>query len=200
MTYSFTQLATATDPMWFCLRAQPKREHIAAAGLRRQQNIPCFSPRLRFRKDTRRGAVWFVEAMFPGYLFAHFVYSQQRRGAEHSPGVVSLVTFGERIAVIESAVIASLQRTAGEAEVVTIDPEIKVGQPVQIIQGPLRGIEASGHEVVARKRTCPGAAGLSRSRSGNGASHARGLVIAKCPRRALARAAHTGIEPVRVRP
>ena len=142
MTYSFTQLATVTDPMWFCLRAQPKREHIAAAGLRRQQNIPCFSPRLRFRKDTRRGAVWFVEAMFPGYLFAHFVYSQQRRGAEHSPGVVSLVTFGERIAVIESAVIASLQRTAGEDEVVTIDPEIKVGQPVQIIQGPFRGIEA----------------------------------------------------------
>ncbi len=142
MTYSSAQLATVADPMWFCLRAQPKREHMAAAGLRRQQNIPCFSPRLRFRKNTRRGAVWFVEAMFPGYLFAYFVYSRQRRGAEHSPGVISIITFGEHIGVIDPKVIASLQQTAGEDEVVTIDPEVKVGQPVQIIHGPFTGIEA----------------------------------------------------------
>lgn len=133
---------TIEEPLWFCLKAQPKREHMAAIGLRRQQNIPCFSPRLRFRKMTRRGAVWFIEAMFPGYLFAQFVYAQQRRIAEHSPGVQSIVAFGEHIAVMDPETIACLQQTAGGDEVVTIDPEIKIGHSVQIIQGPFQGIEA----------------------------------------------------------
>ena len=69
MTFSRTQLAVVRTPLWFCLRAQPKREHLAALGLRRQLNVPCYAPRLRFRKMTRRGAVWFVEAMFPAYSF-----------------------------------------------------------------------------------------------------------------------------------
>lgn len=142
MTYSFEQLATMNEPMWFCLKAQPKREHIAAVGLRRQQNIPCFSPRIRFQKMTRRGTVWFMEAMFPGYLFARFFYLQERRKAEHSPGIQSIVSFGEQIAVIEPEAIASLQKTAGEDEIVTIDPAIQVGQSVQITEGPFQGIEA----------------------------------------------------------
>jgi len=41
---------------------------------------------LRFRKLTQRGPVWFVEAMFPGYLFARFNYPTQRRAVESSHG------------------------------------------------------------------------------------------------------------------
>ena len=77
MTHSRDKLALSNTPFWFCLKTKPKHEHLAATALRRQLQIPCFSPRLRFRKATRRGAVWFVEAMFPGYLFAQFVYSLQ---------------------------------------------------------------------------------------------------------------------------
>ena len=60
---------------WFCLRAQPKREHIAAACLRQNSEVEVFCPRVRFRKHTNRGPVWFVESMFPGYLFARFDYA-----------------------------------------------------------------------------------------------------------------------------
>jgi len=151
MTYSFTKLATIDDPLWFCLRSQPKREHMAATALRRQQGIPCFSPRLRFRKMTRRGPVWFVEAMFPGYLFGEFVFAKQRRIVEHSTGVQSIVAFGEHIGVLEPETIELLQRTAGEDEVVTIDPEVKVGQTVQIVQGPFQGLEALVTQVLPAK-------------------------------------------------
>src|SRR4029453_16180158 len=75
MTQSSALLALLDEPVWFCLKAQPKRENLAAIALRRQYNVECFSPRLRFRKMTSRGPVWFVEAMFPGYLFTKFVYS-----------------------------------------------------------------------------------------------------------------------------
>src|SRR5258708_9094266 len=81
MTQSRAQLASSNMPIWFCLRTQPKHEHIAAAALRHRLEIRCFAPRVRFPKATRRGKVWFVEAMFPGYLFAQFVFPLfHRRG------------------------------------------------------------------------------------------------------------------------
>ena len=40
---------------WFCLRAQPKHEHIAAGHLRELPGIEVFLPRIRFRRQTRRG-------------------------------------------------------------------------------------------------------------------------------------------------
>ena len=127
---------------WFCLRAQPKREHLAAVGLRKRFNIVCFAPRLRSRKLTRRGAVWFVEAMFPGYFFAQFDYQAERRRVEHSPGVTGILQFGDRLATIDAVTIANLQQRVQADEVITIDPELRVGQEVQIARGPLQGLEA----------------------------------------------------------
>ncbi|PYK84975.1 MAG: hypothetical protein DME41_00810 [Verrucomicrobia bacterium] len=142
MTRSRAELAVLRTPLWFCARTLPKHEHIAAAGLRRQLNLECCSPRLRFRKMTRRGAVWFVEAMFPGYLFAEFIYSELHRRVEHLPGVRGLVQFGDYIATIDADTIVALKEQAGEDETVTVDPDIKVGQSVRIAGGPLRGLEA----------------------------------------------------------
>src|SRR5207244_13610364 len=139
MTRSRAELAVLRTPLWFCARTLPKHEHIAAAGLRRQLNIECCSPRLRFRKMTRRGAVWFVEAMFPGYLFAEFVYWEQHRRVGHSHGIQGIVQFGDDLATVDSSTIAALQRSGGEKENVTIDPEIKIGQVVRIAEGPFQG-------------------------------------------------------------
>jgi transcriptional antiterminator RfaH len=131
----------APDAFWFCLRAQPKREHLAAAGLRKRFNIVCFAPRLRSRKLTRRGPVWFVEAMFPGYFFAQFDYLSERRRVEHAPGVSGILQFGDRLATIDAETIESLRQRVEADEVITIDPELKVGQEVQIARGPLQGLE-----------------------------------------------------------
>src|SRR5271166_6904013 len=70
---------------WFCLKAQPKREHIAAACLRQISEVEAFCPRVRFRKRTNRGPVWFVEPMFPGYLFARFDYGAYHWRIRHRP-------------------------------------------------------------------------------------------------------------------
>jgi hypothetical protein len=64
MTVDSSDCAKPEEPFWFCLKAQPKREHLVASGLRKQFGIVCFAPRLRLRKLTRRGPVWFVEAMW----------------------------------------------------------------------------------------------------------------------------------------
>lgn len=142
MTRSIAQLSSCETPLWFCLKTQPKHEHIAATSLRRQVSVPCFAPRVRFRKATRRGAVWFVEAMFPGYLFAQFVYPLQHRRVRHASGVKGIVHFGDYVATLDPHTVVILQEKAGEEEIVTIDPEIKVGQSVQITEGPFQGLEA----------------------------------------------------------
>jgi transcriptional antiterminator RfaH len=80
--------------------------------------------------------------MFPGYFFAQFDYVSWRRAVEHAPGVRGLVQFGDRLATIDAATIEGLRRRMEANETVTIDPEIKVGQEVQIAQGPLQGLEA----------------------------------------------------------
>jgi transcriptional antiterminator RfaH len=142
MTHSRNELARSESPHWFCLRTQPKHEHIAAMTLRRQVELPCFSPRLRFKKATRRGAVWFVEAMFPGYIFAEFIYPLLHRRVEHASGIHGIVHFGDQIATVDSDTIKALRERAGEEETVTLDPALEIGQPVRIAEGPFRGLEA----------------------------------------------------------
>jgi transcriptional antiterminator RfaH len=142
VTESSASLALVPEPVWFCLKTQPKREHLAATALRRQFGVECFSPRLRFRKMTQRGPVWFVEAMFPGYLFAKFIYSTQHRAVESSHGISGIVHFGDRLATLPENIVNALQSRVGAEEIVTLDCSIKVGQSVQIIEGPFQGLDA----------------------------------------------------------
>jgi len=151
VTQSSPLLALLDEPLWFCLKVQPKREHLAATSLRRRFGINCVSPRLRFRKLTRRGPVWFVEAMFPGYLFAKFVYSTQHRSVESSNGVRGILRFGQHLATLPENTVIALQTRAGAEEVVTIDSSLKIGQPVHIVEGPFRGLEVVITQVLPAK-------------------------------------------------
>ena len=127
---------------WFCLRAQPKREHIAAACLRQISEVEVFCPRVRFRKLTNRGPVWFVESMFPGYLFARFDYLAFHRQIRQKPGVIGLVQFGDRLALLPDALISEIRIRTGPSEFVEVNQALEPGQNVQITQGPFQGLEA----------------------------------------------------------
>ncbi len=127
---------------WFCLRAQPKREHIAAACLRYISEVEVFCPRVRYRKHTNRGPVWFVESMFPGYLFARFDYATYHRRVSQGPGVSGFVQFGNRLGLITDELISELKVRMGKDEVAEINRGLDPGQNVQISRGPFQGLEA----------------------------------------------------------
>jgi transcriptional antiterminator RfaH len=95
--------------------------------------------------------VWFVEAMFPGYLFAKFVYSTQHRAAESSHGVRGIVRFGDRLATLPQETVLALQTKAGTDEIITVDSSLKIGQPVHIVDGPLQGLEVVVTQVLPAK-------------------------------------------------
>jgi transcriptional antiterminator RfaH len=91
--------------------------------------------------------------MFPGYLFAKFVYSTQHRAVESSHGIRGIVHFGDRLATLPENIVAALQSSVGAEEVMTLDCSIRVGQPVEIIEGPFQGLEVLvTHLVPAKER------------------------------------------------
>src|SRR5437764_14365635 len=65
MTCSLAQLSRIENTLWFCLKTQPKHEHLAAIGLLRNLDIQCFSHRLRFRTPSLQVAVRCMDALLP---------------------------------------------------------------------------------------------------------------------------------------
>ena len=137
--------------LWFCLRAQSKREHIAAAFLRQSSEVEVFCPRLRFRKQTARGPVWFVESMFPGYLFAKFNYATSNRRVVHAPGVNGFVRFGDRLGLLPDALIAEIKGHTNKDEIVEINQGLESGQKVEVAHGPFQGFEALVTRLIAAR-------------------------------------------------
>jgi transcription elongation factor/antiterminator RfaH len=127
---------------WFCLRSQPRHEHIAAAHVRQIGDTEVFLPRVRFKRATRQGTVWVTEALFPGYIFARFNWQTSLRQVKHASGVSGIVHFGEHLPVIPDATIEELRRSIGTDELHTISAELAPGDAVQIAEGPLRGLRA----------------------------------------------------------
>ena len=134
---------------WFCLRSQPKHEHIAAAHLRQLAGVEVFLPRIRFKRATVRGAVWTTEALFPGYLFSRFAWPAELRAIQHARGVSGVVRFGERWPTIAPEIIADLRTAMGAEELRVLDAALAPGDVVRIAEGSMRGLLA----VVAQVRS-----------------------------------------------
>lgn len=73
-------------PRWFCIRSRQKHEQIAAVHLRQIAGVEVFCPRVRLKRNTRAGAKWFTEAMFPGYLFARFLVGTRDKEVRYAAG------------------------------------------------------------------------------------------------------------------
>ncbi|XHR26778.1 MAG: transcription termination/antitermination NusG family protein [Chthoniobacteraceae bacterium] len=127
---------------WYCLRSQPKHEHIAAAHLRILNDVDVYCPRIRVQRMTRRGLVWFTDALFPGYLFCRFDRVISQKAVTYASGVSGIVRFGADLAVAPDTVIAELRsHFSGESVHTVVVPEIKEGDSVVITEGPFLGIK-----------------------------------------------------------
>lgn len=135
---------TSLEPQraWFCLRSQPKHEHIAARHLRKLAGVEVFLPRIRFRRKMRRGAVWVTEALFPNYLFARFDWKECLRQVHHTAGVKGVVHFGDRWPTIPDTVMDDLRAAFGQQELHVVSPEMHVGDSVEIAGGVFHGLRA----------------------------------------------------------
>jgi len=138
----------SNTPEWFCVRAQTKREHIAAGHLRELEGVEVFCPRLRYRKATRRGKIWWVEPLFPGYLLAKFNMAEMERAITFCQGVRGLVRFGSEIPPVPEEFVEALRkevrdRSDDDEELFSVSPVIAIGDEVEIAHGPLQGMQGT---------------------------------------------------------
>lgn len=134
---------------WFCVRCQTKREHIAANHLRELEGVEVFCPRLRYRKATRRGKIWWVEPMFPGYVLAKFRLTDMERAVTYCQGVRGLVKFGSEVPPVPESFVEAIKKEirnrkdATEEELVTLSPIIEIGDEVEVALGPFQGMHGT---------------------------------------------------------
>jgi transcriptional antiterminator RfaH len=129
------------EQAWFCVRTQLKHEHIATANLRLLPDVAVFNPRIRYRRPTRRGPVWFTESLFPSYVFARFDWREHLRRVYHAAGVATIVHFGTRWPTIPDATMAELQASIGQEEVQMVETQPEVGEEVEIAGGAFHGLQ-----------------------------------------------------------
>jgi transcriptional antiterminator RfaH len=127
---------------WFCLRARPKHEHIAARHLQQMTGVEVFLPRIRFRRKTRQGPAWVTEALFPNYLFARFDWAHSLRRVHHAPAVSGVIRFGDRWPTVPDSAIDELRALFGEHQIRVLSSEMNVGDNVEIVEGAFHGLRA----------------------------------------------------------
>ena len=127
---------------WYCLRVMARREHVAALNLTQRTGVPVFSPRIRVAKSSASGVRTLVtEALFPGYVFAHFRYPYDARHVASTPGVLGLVSFGSAPPAIADRVIEQLSEEVRKEADAPIAPLFEEGALVRIIAGCFQGSE-----------------------------------------------------------
>lgn len=148
-------MSEPSQPLWYCVHTKPKSEHLAAAAIRMlDRGIETFCPRIRFQRATPRGKVWFIEALFPSYMFAKFDLATWMRGVKHANHVIGIVGFGGKPVSVGGQIIVDLRREMGGEELREVHHGVKVGDTVEVAEGPMRGLKgivesfASGEERV----------------------------------------------------
>lgn len=139
---------------WYVIRTRPKSEHLAAQNLLKFADLDeVFSPRIRFEKGTRRGKVWFIEALFPGYIFARFDLCEKLRAVNATNCVTGVLRFNELYPQVSDNQIQRLRSEFSEeqSEIRTVDQPIKEGDEVLILDGVMSGLETIVTRVMSGK-------------------------------------------------
>jgi transcriptional antiterminator RfaH len=133
---------------WYCVRAKPKKERVAAETLALLYGLNVFCPQIRFRRETARGPVWFQEAMFPGYLFARFDLVEMKRAVAYTPNVMTIPVFNDRYVTIPDSIIESLKADLNEEGIVEAAVPLEVGEETSILEGSMRGLKVKVTKVM----------------------------------------------------
>lgn len=126
---------------WYCVRAKPKKEHMAASSIAGMHGLEVFCPRIRFRRKTARGPVWFQEAMFPGYFFCRFDLGEMKRAVSFAPNVMSIPMFNDRYVPVPDGVIEGLKADLEDGDVTSAAVPLAEGDETVVLEGSMRGLK-----------------------------------------------------------
>lgn len=129
----------ACEEAWYCLKALPKKEHLAATMLIKEFRIEAFAPRVRYLKKTRRGKLPFVEPLFPGYVFVNSALKDTYRRVVSTHGIRGVVSYGNNVPVVPARFIEEIRIRLAERGGDALhdqEPPLRAGQEVTVTEGP----------------------------------------------------------------
>lgn len=130
------------------VHTRTKAEHVAAGLLESLFGIPTYCPRIKFQRNTARGKVWFVEALFPSYFFARFNPALSLRAVRHAQSVLNVVEFGGDLAHVPDEVIENIRAEMDGQLIKEIASPLQAGDVVEITEGPMRGLAGIVHSLL----------------------------------------------------
>lgn len=128
---------TTGDREWYVVRTKPRREAYAQTQLARR-GVETFLPRILEFGTGSGDSV--VGPLFPSYLFARISLLDQFSSVVWSPGVRTLVGFGDTPAPVDDSVIDFLQTRCGPEGIVRAELSFDDGEWVRVKRGPLQGL------------------------------------------------------------
>lgn len=138
-----------SDP-WFAVRVRSNYERVSAVHLR-ERGYEEFSPSYKAEKTWSDRKKITERFLFPGYVFCR-LDPQDRLPVLTVPGVVGLVSFGDRPVPIPDREIQQVRLMVQSGLLVMPWPFLQVGQVVLIERGPLTGVEGILENVKAKCR------------------------------------------------
>ena len=124
---------------WFGLRTRSNHEKIAAnvlSGKGYEQYLPTYKTKRRWSDRV----VEMDRPLFPGYVFCRFD-PKARLPILTTPGVVSVIGFGNEPAAIEDSEIEAVQAVLRSGLGAEPCPYLREGQRVRVKRGSLEGVE-----------------------------------------------------------
>jgi len=133
---------------WYCIHTKPQRENYAAEQLAENLSLEVYFPRIRRQKIVRRMRRVVAEPLFPQYLFCRFDLLTEYRAVRYTREVTDVLNFGQNPAVVSDTLIEELKSWSCAADQTSAEPIFSCGERVEIIDGPMQGLEA----VIMRER------------------------------------------------
>ncbi len=123
---------------WYAIYTKPKQEDRVEENLSRA-SIEVFNPKLRRKKPVRGKYEQVIQPLFPCYVFARFEPVKQYHMIKYTRGVSGILgNQGSPWPVGKEIIDIIKSRMTGDG-VIVIRPDIKVGDKVEITEGPMAG-------------------------------------------------------------
>ncbi len=135
-----TKMSDKQSAVWYAVHTKPHQEQSVAEGLK-SRKIETFLPIMEtetvlFGKRMRK-----LQALFPSYIFAKFVYLNNWQDVRWQPGVRDVVNSNHVPLIVNDDVIRFIKRQRTRQGVIRISRSFKSGQSIRVKCGPFKDLE-----------------------------------------------------------
>jgi transcriptional antiterminator RfaH len=127
---------------WYCIYTKARYEEHVSERLMSLTDIEVLNPKIKTKRYLRGRMKEVTEELFPCYIFSKFNPSQYLHMIKYTRGVKLII--GNAVGnpyVVDCGIIDQVQSRMNDGFVQLERQELRRGDKVEILEGPLRGLE-----------------------------------------------------------